>query len=161
MTVLLHILYPELPPSSNKLYWGNANNRRLTSGAKKYAESFSYHVTRNHLSELQVFDNSKAYALHLRFYFPTLINANFYDSKPARKNKAGAVVEKTRFKKMDLSNRIKLLEDCIRDVLGVDDSHTFASSQEKHHSPVHGPRGAVEILVQEVVPELFGVPPIP
>ena len=144
---MIHIVYRELPPSSNHIYF---RGTILTKKAREYAERFSYQVTREHLAEISGLNPNGLYALHLRFYFDSLVNESYRNPKVAPSRRA-----KTRYKKLDLSNRIKLLEDCVRDALSIDDSHTFAASQEKHHDPVD-PR--VEIFVQEVDPKDFGIP---
>lgn len=140
------IVYPDMPPTSNKLYF---KGTRLTSVARAYAEKFSYHVVRQHLPQISMLNKKGVYALHLRFYMSNLINQSYFSSKKTR--------AETPYKRVDLSNRIKLLEDCVRDALSIDDCQTFAASQEKHYVPEGQER--VEILVQEIEPTQFGVPP--
>lgn len=146
MKGVLRIVYDELPPTSNKIYFQGV---RLTRHAREYAERFSYHVTRQYLHAISDLNKDAVYAVHLRFFFDELENTSFNNPSVAPHKRA-----KSRYKKIDLSNRIKLLEDCLRDFLGVDDSQTFAASQEKHQDPGHE---RVEIYVQEVDPELFGL----
>lgn len=142
MTTLV-MVYKEIPPTSNKLYF---RGTRLTSVARAYAEKFSYHIVREYLPQISLMNKKGVYALHLRFFLSNLVNDTH-----GQKNGAS-----TLYKRLDLSNRIKLLEDCIRDALGIDDCQTFAASQEKHHVPVGEER--VEIVVQEIDPRQFGVP---
>lgn len=144
---MLHVCYPKLPPSSNKIYF---QGTRLTTAARKYAEEFSHFIATRHGHEIINVDPSLTYAVHFRFFFQTLVNEGWVSRDKSGKRKA-----KSPYKKLDLSNRIKLLEDCLRDAIGVDDSQTFAASQEKHHDP-DNPR--VEIYVHPVDPLLFGVP---
>jgi len=139
----MYLVYPELPPSSNKIYF---RGTRLRREAREYKERFKYYVTRTYLSTLQQLNHDGAYAVTLRFFFPTVINETYGQGKNAAK---------TWYKKFDLTNRVKLLEDCVRDVIGIDDSQTFMACQEKHHSP-DNPR--VEVFIQEVDPDYFGVP---
>jgi Holliday junction resolvase RusA-like endonuclease len=147
---LLSFTYPEIPPTSNHIYIKGAI---LTPEAREYAERFSHFFVQHYMHAVQGLDAKKIYAIHLRFYFETLINASYRNPKvPAAKR------AQTWYKKLDLTNRIKLLEDCIRDALGVDDSHTFVASQEKHMDP-KSPR--VEFFVHEVDPKLFGIPEEP
>lgn len=144
------LVYREFPPSSNKIYFRNS----LTSKARKYAEDFSKYMVQHYGQLMQpgIFDPAKVYALHLHFYFPTIINEtwNNPEVKPSKR-------AKERYKRFDLDNRIKLLTDCVRDFIGVDDSHFLAGSQEKHMDP-QDPR--IEFWVQELREEDFGVPPI-
>lgn len=146
----LHIIYREMPPTSNKIYF---KGTILTTKAREYAERFSYAVTREHLHEITQLNPEDLYEISLHFYFETVINETYRNPKVKPSKQA-----KTRYKKFDLSNRIKLLEDCIRDVLGIDDSHTFEMHQKKMHDPLN-PR--VEIFVNRVSPTWFGVPEVP
>lgn len=135
-----------MPPTSNHIYF---RGTILTKQAREYAEQFSFFVVRQYLPEISQLNKDGVFALHLKFYFETLVNSSFDNpSVPASKR------AKSRYKRFDLSNRVKLLEDCIRDAIAIDDSQTLAVSLEKHQDPVD-PR--VEILVQEVDPTLFGV----
>jgi Holliday junction resolvase RusA-like endonuclease len=138
------IVYNKLPPTSNKIYF---QGTRLRSEARKYAEDFSYDVVRNHLPEISMLNRNGVFALHLRFYFDALMNKSFLDLDPKKR-------AESLYKKLDLSNRVKLLEDCIRDALAIDDSQTFAASQEKYQDPG---KERVEILVQEIEAAQFGV----
>lgn len=148
MRRILEINYPELPPTSNRLYF---RGTMLTAVAKRYAEAFSKFMMQRHGSEILEMDRASVYALHLRFFFKKLENAGWNDPKcpPSRR-------PKSRYKKIDLSNRIKLLEDCVRDALDIDDSQTFAASQEKHQCQ-EGEDERVEIIIQRVEPTLFGL----
>lgn len=148
----LHIVYPKLPPSSNHIYAKTPFGLRLTKEARKYAEDFSYHVVRMHLPEINSLDRNGVFALHLKFFYDSLLNEGAFSPNPKKR-------PKTLYKKTDLSNRIKLLEDCIRDALAIDDSQTFAASQEKYLDASVGDDGRVEILVQEIDPTTFGLPP--
>jgi Holliday junction resolvase RusA-like endonuclease len=144
---MLHVVYRELPPTSNKIYF---QGTRLTPKAREYAERFAHFMATKHGHEIIDIDPSQLYALHLRFFFETLVNEGW-----AKTNRKGQRLAQSPYKKVDLTNRVKLLEDCIRDAIGVDDSQTFAASLEKHHDPGN-PR--VEIMVHPVDPSIFGIP---
>lgn len=148
MRSLLRIDYPIIPPTSNKLYF---RGTQLTATARQYAESFSQYVAQRYGAEILELDTQAIYALHLRFYMHGLINPSFGNPKIAPSRRA-----KTRYKRIDLSNRIKLLEDCVRDAIDIDDSQTFAASQEKHQVPESEPERVV-ILVQRTEPSFFGL----
>lgn len=148
MRDVLRVTYPVIPPTSNKLYF---NGTMLTAVAREYAETFAQFMAQRHGSEVLEMNKDALYALHLRFFMHGLENASWNNPKVAPSRRA-----KTRYKRIDLSNRIKLLEDCIRDALDIDDSHTFAASQEKHQVPDDVPE-RVEITIQRVNPTLFGL----
>lgn len=145
------MVYPVLPPSANHIY---IKGHILTTEARRYSEQFSMYCTQNYMhlinSELSPSPTS-LYGLHLRFFFETVINKDYNNLKIPESRRA-----KTRYKRFDLTNRVKLLEDCVRDVIGIDDCMTFVATMEKHMDPSF-PR--VEIYVHEVDPSLFGVPP--
>lgn len=140
----LTIIYSRLPPTSNKIYF---RGTILTSAARKYAEDFSLEVVRKYLPEISEINRKGVFSLHLKFFFETLINESYFSNK---KNKA-----KTLYKRTDLTNRVKLLEDCVRDALAIDDCQTFHASLEKHHAPGNE---RVEITITEIDPSYFNVP---
>lgn len=147
--VVLQFVYPVLPPTSNKIY---VRGTMLTGEAREYAETFAQETRKYlYISGSKTLDPNAIYALHLRFYFSELVNRSYNNPEFPPSKRA-----KTRYKKIDLSNRIKLLEDCVRDLLAVDDCQTFAGSQEKHQCGP-GEKERVEIAVQKVEPALFGL----
>jgi Holliday junction resolvase RusA-like endonuclease len=145
---VLKVVYPELPPTSNKIYF---NGTILRREAREWAERFAHFFAKNYLHITSDMDAGALYAVHLHFYFKTVINESYNNASFAPSRRA-----KTRYKKFDLTNRVKLLEDCIRDAIGIDDSQTFVASQEKHMDS-RDPR--VEIFIHEVEPMQFGIPP--
>lgn len=144
---VLKIVYRELPPSSNKLYF---KGTILTKVAREYGERFSMVVAREYLPEINTLDPNALYGVHLHFYFETVVNDSYNNPKVPASKRA-----KSRYKRFDLTNRIKLLEDCVRDAIAIDDSQTFIASQEKHMDQ-KDPR--VEIYIHEVDPSQFGIP---
>ena len=146
MTVL-KVVYPELPPSSNKIYF---HGTILRKEAREYAERFAYYFAQNHLHEASNLNPNALYALVMNFYFETVVNQTYNDPNVKASKRA-----KTRYKKFDLTNRIKLLEDCFRDAVGIDDSQTFVAFQGKYMDP-NFPR--VELFFYEVEPMQFGIP---
>lgn len=165
----LKIWYPELPPTSNKLYF---KGTRLTSPARDYRERFKMYVVQNYLhmfgempqpnelytdpetrnlAPLQTVEPNLVFGLNLVFYMNLLTSwgdESMYKSRRAR----------FRFTKVDLTNRIKFLEDCFKYSMDIDDSLTFASSQRKLHSTEH--EGvAIEYYVLPI--ESTGIPRVP
>ena len=149
MSIVLQFSYEELPPTSNHIY---IRGTMLTQKARDYAESFAMATRRYlHITSSSAINIHAIYGLHLRFFFYELVNRTYNDPKTPPSKRA-----KTRYKKIDLSNRIKLLEDCVRDLLMVDDSQTFAASQEKHQCGP-GEKEHVEIVVQRLDTSHFGL----
>jgi Holliday junction resolvase RusA-like endonuclease len=146
---MLKLVYPILPPTSNKIYFRGTS---LTRTAREYAESFASYMAQHYLSEIIKLDREAVYAVHLHFYFQTTVNESWNNPsvKPSKR-------AKDRYKRFDLDNRIKLLTDCVRDAIDIDDSRFLAGSQEKHMDPNNV---RVEIFIQTVNPLDFGVPPM-
>ena len=144
----LCIEYGVLPPTSNHVYF---RGTILTREAKEYAERFSHHV-RQHLPEIAHLDDTAIYHLELYFYFEAVVNDSWGNPKIPPSKRA-----KKRYKKFDLDNRIKLLVDCFRDAVGIDDSQIFAFTQEKRCDPL---RPRVELVLRRIRPELFGLAPV-
>ena len=143
---MLKMVYPVLPPTSNKIYF---RGTILKKEAREYAERFSYQMTRDYLHLLNEIDPLAIYSISLLFFFESLLNESFNNPKVPEKKRA-----KTRYKKLDLDNRVKLVADCTRDLLGVDDSHTFEMLTVK---AVDKSNPRVEIYVRDVNPVWYGV----
>jgi Holliday junction resolvase RusA-like endonuclease len=96
---------PFLPPSVNKLFTtvrdpaSGVIKRVLTSKARRIRRLVAALINRS-------LDPTKLYELHIDFHLPCY-------------TKKGAV------RKVDLSNRVKFIEDCVCEALGIDDSHVF------------------------------------
>jgi hypothetical protein len=146
MTTTLHMVFQGLPPTSNHIYF---QGNRLTEEARRYAEQFSLEAVRYQHLFHQLIEEA-LYALHLRF-FMNLVNETWNNTNLPPSRRA-----KSRYKKVDLDNRIKLITDCVRDAVDIDDSHIFAASQEKHHVSQESQQH-VEIYLQQVDPALFGL----
>jgi Holliday junction resolvase RusA-like endonuclease len=141
------MVYREIPPSSNKLFF---KGTILTKVAREYAERFAMVIGREYLPAINQLNPDALYAVHLHFYFETVVNESYNNPRVPLSKRA-----KSRYKRFDLTNRIKLLEDCIRDAIAIDDSQTFIAAQEKHMDP-RDPR--IEIFIHEVDPSQFGIP---
>lgn len=108
----VRIALPFLPPSVNKLFTtvrdpaSGVIKRVLTSNARRIRKLICAMVS----SEL---DPARVYELRIDIY----LNAW---------TRAGKV------RRVDLTNRVKFLEDCICTALGIDDSHVFRVIMEKH-----------------------------
>jgi len=159
----IRIEHPELPPSENKIKvvrWGYAGGKRKPMGlcyskeAEDFRKVFTTTIGKKYFSEIQKFvrghKDSSVYHLTMVFHFETLVNSGWI-----KKSKDGKRKAKTLYKKVDTGNRRKLIEDCLSTVLSIDDSLTFSMELVKvmsDKSPL------VEILLEEVPPERFGIP---
>lgn len=157
----IKMVFPILPPTSNHIYF---RGTILTSVARKYAEDFAKYAAQHHLHEINEMNPKGVFALHLDFFFDKLENQTWFDATEQERTQ-GYVTRKVtvvengvkkkelkqvpllRYRRLDLDNRVKLIQDCVRDALDIDDSQVFASSQEKHQDPG---KERVEIVVQEL-----------
>ena len=78
-------------------------------------------------------------------YFQSLENAGWHSTYTKGKNK-GKRKAASRYKKIDVDNRVKFLQDSVMASLGADDSHVFVGYQEKHEDP-EDPRAEVMVTV--------------
>lgn len=165
--IKLVIWYPELPPTSNKIYF---KGTRLTEVSRAYRENFRKYVQQHYghqisefveanfkakdpntgeLVDIRTQDPNLVFALNLYFYMDTLTSWNDMSVPKSRR-------ARFRFQKTDLSNRIKLLEDCFKYAVDIDDSLTFEAKQKKIHA---SPRDQGVYLEYYAVPvEQFGIP---
>jgi hypothetical protein len=115
---------PWLPPSANNAYFTLPKGIRvLTPKAKKFKAESATHLIRTYSKELMMFEQNKPYGVAITFTLPTMLNATWPDKAA------------TRYKKIDTTNRVKLVEDVLAEVTNVDDSHYLISLLNKEHGP--------------------------
>lgn len=141
---------PFVPPSENRIRVHRRQGGQVWSKeARDFVTQFSTYVRQAYFTQINNFvaqhTQTSVYRLCLTFYFPTLVNAGWAKSKA-----------KTRYKRLDVGNRRKLLEDCLSSVLGeIDDSLFFEVVLTK----VMGPEKVI-IHLMRVDPADFGVPDV-
>ena len=111
MSEVLNIELP-MPPSVNKLYYVRNGRKALSSEGRALKEQMKTAVSLLCVSNPAVGDlTNTPLTLHLVFYFPEIENRGWSQKKTT-----------TRYKRVDVSNRVKLVEDAICEALGIDDS---------------------------------------
>ena len=119
----MEITFDQLPPSENKIriirvIKGRPAGMAYTKAATDYKKDFKSHMLKEYPGKLVHFakdhKHDSAYQVEMILYFDRnqLINKGWPKTK-------------TYIKKMDVGNRRKLLEDCLAEVLGIDDMFTF------------------------------------
>ena len=142
-----------MPPTSNNIYFNRAGGGRTktaearswqTRAVKKIMEDSNLGFEKN-------LDPEKGYLLVMVFFFDRIINKGWtqYFSKGPKK---GQRKVDSKWKKIDLTNRVKLAEDTMKDATGVDDSATMATMLIKECDPKN-PRLVMELVE---LPEEFG-----
>jgi Holliday junction resolvase RusA-like endonuclease len=120
-----------------------------TAEAEHYRKQFREFIRTTLFVEVQKFrkkhTTSKTYTLTIMFFFrPEDILNQGWLKKQA----------KTPYKKMDVGNRRKLLEDCFAESLDIDDSLFFGVELYKFV----GGESRVELILEETDPRTFGIP---
>ncbi len=108
---------PGMPPSINHA-WFNLprRGRSLKPAGKKYKNEVQTLLAQKYPKELMTFHKHEPYLVFFRIHLEAIENATWGAAKKAAEN---------RYKKNDVTNRIKILEDVISEVTGVDDSATM------------------------------------
>tara|TARA_Y100000816_G_C26007558_1_gene526634 strand:- start:580 stop:1059 length:480 start_codon:yes stop_codon:yes gene_type:complete len=115
-----------MPPSVNKAYMSIGRGRRaLSIEGKTYKrsviDSLIPHVASDKILTSFVKPDLPL-SLHIHLFFKDI------------ENKGWPKKAKTRYKRLDVSNRIKLLEDALFECLGVDDCNVFEVTVVKEPS---------------------------
>jgi Holliday junction resolvase RusA-like endonuclease len=124
---LIHLYVPSLPPSVNAAYFTTAKRkgkvtipiRVLTPEGKRYKAETKGYIAQHYPSELKFFQPNKPLCLLIKFTFEG------FDSLH---NKTWPKEAKSRYKKLDVSNRLKIFEDAVSAATGLDDSQNFMVS---------------------------------
>ena len=158
----IQIVIPFLPPSSNHIYVNGrgGKGRFLSKEAEAWKNRFSQQVIAPYLMQIQSFcktidkDPTSVLVLHMIFFFPEedLLNTTYGTGK-----KNAAV---TRYKKMDVQNRIKLVTDATAKAIGLDDSLNFREIHDKCCANMVGGHPGICIRLKKGEPSWFGVPPL-
>lgn len=139
----------DMPPTSNNIYFNkpDGKGRQLTGEARAWKKRAVTKIVRESgLGFQDAWDNNVMYELELVFYFDQIENKG-WNRRYMRGPKKGQRKNNNRWKKIDLSNRVKLVEDAIKTAVGVDDCATFYHHLAKECDP-ENPR--VEILLHEI-----------
>lgn len=117
---MIHLVLPWLPPTSNHAYTNVPHGGRCLSrhGVRFKTETRGF-LARVYRKELLMLRQNTPLTLAVCFYFARL------DTKGYPKQ------AKSRYKKIDGSNRIKLLEDALCETGGIDDAQVFDSFWQK------------------------------
>ena len=141
--------FDELPVSVNKLYFNRFGRRVLASEGRAFKNRFITNAGGAQKKDLLKFkaDPHRQYILVLKFYVreKRLINKSFGKDKRI----------KHRFKRFDVSNLIKLSEDCIANLLSIPDQNNWKlfaikkdipNEQEEHMVAYLGIAGTTKTL---------------
>jgi hypothetical protein len=130
---MIHISVPYFPPSANNAYFTKMSRpkgapkgtkavpiRVLTNEGRKFKREFKTWLARYHPEALKFFSSkSGEFSIVVVLHFEALYNIGW----PKR--------AKTRHKKIDASNHLKILEDALVEACGHDDSQHIGVSAVK------------------------------
>ena len=121
---MIYLSVPSIPISVNAAYANQrgGKGRVLTRKGKKYKLETTTYIARTYPTELKFFRPDVPYAMYVHFVFAdevTLFNKGYPEKA------------KTRYKKLDVGNRLKLFEDALADATGCDDSQHWALALSK------------------------------
>jgi len=124
---MIYISIPGLPPSTNTAYIdiviGKGRSRSikrvLTKEGKAYKTKTTAYIVEHYPTLLTMFKPNTPYGYIVQLVFPNLLNKTW----PAE--------AKTRYKKLDATNRSKLFEDAMAEAFGVDDSVFLTTRYDK------------------------------
>lgn len=120
---MIRLVVPWLPPSSNKAYFNlPSGGRGITTTGRKFKTLTTTHLAQKYPKQMMFWKPNKPYLIVMRFHFAALLNAGY--PKKAQ----------SRYKVFDGGNRTKLLEDCLKDAGGIDDSQTLTSIWQKEQA---------------------------
>jgi Holliday junction resolvase RusA-like endonuclease len=113
---MIRVELPGLPPSSNNAYANmrGGHGRRLTDVGRSFLMSTKATLVQRYPREMMIFKKNKPYGFAMSFYFEHLENKGWATGKAA-----------SRYKQIDVDNRIKLLMDAFKEAGGIDDSQTL------------------------------------
>jgi Holliday junction resolvase RusA-like endonuclease len=141
------VVLPFLPPTSNNIYVsGRGGVRFLSKEAKNFKLKAIAFIQSTCMSKITKLDPGSLYRVWYVFKFPEeeLINKTYGSGKK------GAA--QSRYKRMDVENRVKIVADSLATAIGIDDSQFF----EGGHSKIVG-EPQVQIFLIPAKPEYFGL----
>lgn len=118
---------PFLPPSLNAMYetaWfaGKARGVHLSKTANRFKLRAMKALQCDGATALSNLSEDKMYELTIAVFFERVQNASWPKAK-------------YKYKRVDITNMVKLVEDVLADAIGVDDRHNFRIIVEKHEDP--------------------------
>ena len=142
-----------IPPTDNNIYesYPGRPGRHLTTEARAFKRRFTAAVVRAWGPDIMSLNPKGIYEVSIVHYVDS---AQFFNKTYGQPKGA-----KTRIKKRDATNRIKLIGDALKDAIGIDDSQFLLTHAGRFPSAV--PRLELELweLGEEVLDAERNVPP--
>jgi hypothetical protein len=127
---VIHLHLPMLPLSINAAYMhvrkGMATLRVLTTEGRKFKKEATAHLSKKYPLALVMLKANKPFDIFMRFTVTNLENKGWVNRSTDR------------YKGHDATNRIKVMEDVLVDISGVDDKHFMLVACQKVQGSVEG-----------------------
>ncbi len=145
------IILPFLPPSSNNIYITNWQTKKRipTKEAAAFKKKVISLVNSECLAEISQLRADDLLVIWYAFYFPReeILNTTF-----GQKNGA-----ETRYKRMDVENRLKLVTDSIATAIGIDDCQFFEGGHTKLCADLVRGKPQTHVFLKRAEPGRFGL----
>jgi Holliday junction resolvase RusA-like endonuclease len=96
--------------------------KRLTKKARRFKQKTLQVLQEEGNVALMKFEDNIPYELHICVFFDIIQNKGWPKTD-------------FKYKRIDVTNRVKLIEDAVSDAVGIDDRHNFRVVIEKHCDP--------------------------
>lgn len=147
------VVLPFLPPTSNNVYVNarGGKGRFLSSEAKKFKLRAVAKIQQDCLAKITRLDRTAVYRVWYAFYFrpEDILNTTFGSGKK------GAA--ETRYKRMDVENRLKLVADSLATAIGIDDCQFFEGGHTKLSASLVGGQEQIHVFLTSEDPSRFGL----
>lgn len=147
------VILPFLPPTSNNIYVNarGGKGRFLSPEAKKFKLMAVSHIQSNCLAQIARLDRGAVYRVWYAFFFPIdeILNMTYGNGK-----KGSA---ETRYKRMDVENRLKLVADSLATAIGIDDCQFFEGGHTKLSAALVGGTEQIHVFLTSEDPRRFGL----
>ena len=159
------VTIPFLPPTGNHIYitdW-RRKKRFLSSEAAAFKQRVITHIGQEKgFAALKYWadvakDPYNIFSIYLVFYFPheDLVNETFgklkKDGTPAKE------AAQTRYKRMDVENRVKLSVDSVAEAIAIDDCLFFDGGHAKCSARLVGGQPQIHVYFDQADPARFGL----
>lgn len=152
----LFVVLPFFPPTGNHIYITNPRTkaRFLSKEGQKFKNEVITYVNQKCLPKIGALDRNAIYMVSYVFFF----DRDEVFTKTFGTGKKGAA--ESRYRKMDVENRIKLVADSFATAIGIDDCQFFDGAHRKLPADLIGPGCGkqIHVFLEKLDGKLYGVP---
>lgn len=120
---MITLVLQHLPPSLNEAYSTFRGRRTLSAKGASYKQLTTLELQRAYPAQVCLIRKDMPYRVEVNLFFDTMLN------------KGWPKTAKTRYKRLDADNRLKLLLDALSEAVGIDDAQFLEVSVTKGELP--------------------------